>query len=580
MSVAAEEGELGAARPKEDPETLVLRGSPRPVVRFRRGLIIGLTGAVAAGLVTVTWLALEPPSFRMAAEEEAGGAAAKGPPDALAEAPRSYGEVPRLGPPLPGDLGRPILEHQREMADPGVGTGPGATPQPDPRVAAAEAERQRLAAAREAARSSGVLVQSSGRRESGAPAASVGAGGEGGAAPEAAVPAPQEAGGRGATAFGRSGPGDVNPHPLRAAPSPWTLSAGTIIPASLVTGLNSDLPGTVIAQVTENVRDSATGRTVLVPQGARLIGSYDNVVAFGQRRALLVWQRIVFPDGSSIRLDNVHVTDLSGYSGVADEVDFRTRRLLTGIALSTLLGVGTERSFGSGESDLVRAVRESTQQNAARAGDRITQRNLDIQPTITVRPGWPLRAVIHKDLVLRPWRGCWQSCACPSCPTGFRSSSRSASRPSSTTRSPIMPGSTRRPTDRPSLSRTSSRQCSRRSSTAIARSGDGRGGASERLECRTSPARADQRPDTRGGPSDGPQPLAHLRADGCGRHRVREGGEFDIDPGGQPPHLHRRQAPPIQARRAAQSVNGFELSFAPAAIAMRGHCAYFPPGRP
>jgi type IV secretion system protein VirB10 len=181
------------------------------------------------------------------------------------------------------------------------------------------------------------------------------------------------------------------------------LSAGTIIPASLITGLNSDLPGTVIAQITENVRDSATGRTVLIPQGARLIGSYDSVIAYGQRRALLVWQRIVLPDGSSLSLDNMPATDLSGYAGVEDRVDFHTWRLLKGIALSTLLGVGTELTLGSGESDLVRALRESTQQNAARAGDQITQRNLDVQPTIRVRPGWPLRAIIHKDLVLRPW---------------------------------------------------------------------------------------------------------------------------------------------------------------------------------
>ena len=198
--------------------------------------------------------------------------------------------------------------------------------------------------------------------------------------------------------------GGANPHPLRPSPSPWTLSAGTIIPASLITGLNSDLPGTVFAQVTENVRDSATGRTVLIPQGARLIGSYDNVVAYGQRRALVAWQRIVLPDGSSIRLDNMPASDLSGYSGLEDEVDFHSWRLLKGMALSTLLGVGTELSLGSGESDLVRALRESTQQNAARAGDRVTARNLDVQPTLTVRPGWPLRAIVHKDLVLRPWK--------------------------------------------------------------------------------------------------------------------------------------------------------------------------------
>jgi type IV secretion system protein VirB10 len=397
--------------PKEDPETLVLRGSPRPVVRFRRGLIIGITGAVAAALVTLTWVALEPPSFRLAAGEDKGGELlGKAAPEALADAPASYGDVPRLGPPLPGDLGRPILEHQRSMAEEGLPSAPPSGPsEAEAARAAAEAERQRRAAAEEAARASGVIVQTAGRGGAGvstgpAEEREQSGGAEAGSEFQGSAGAPGAGQARRAE-FARTEAGDTNPHPLRPAPSPWTLSAGTIIPASLVTGLNSDLPGTVIAQVTENVRDSATGRTVLVPQGARLIGTYDSPVAFGQRRALLVWQRIVFPDGSSVRLDNAPATDLSGYAGVEDRVDFHTRRLLQGIALSTLLGVGTELTFGSGEGDLVRAIRESTQQNAARAGDRITQRNLDVQPTLRVRPGWPLRAVIHKDLVLRPWRG-------------------------------------------------------------------------------------------------------------------------------------------------------------------------------
>ncbi|HVM21960.1 MAG TPA: TrbI/VirB10 family protein [Sphingomicrobium sp.] len=406
MSETPLAAEPPAAPPKEDPETLVLRGRPRPVVRFRRGLIIGLTATVAAGLVTVTWLALDPPSFRLAAGEDAQSEPLrKGTPDALADAPSTYGDVPRLGPPLPGDLGRPILEHQRSLEHPTV--DPAAPSEADRARAAAEAERQRRAAAREAARSSTVIVQLSGRGATADTRPESGSGIQSPAAPSSAVPPATdgEAAQDRRLSFGQSEAGDTNPHQLQSAPSPWTLTAGTIIPAGLITGLNSDLPGTVLAQVTENVRDSPTGRTVLIPQGARLIGSYDSVVAYGQRRALLVWQRIVFPDGSSIRLDNMPATDLAGYSGVEDGVDFHTWRLLKGIGLSTLLGVGTEISLGNSESDLVRAVRESTQQNAARAGDRITQRNLDIQPTLTVRPGWPLRAIVHKDLVLRPWRG-------------------------------------------------------------------------------------------------------------------------------------------------------------------------------
>jgi type IV secretory pathway VirB10-like protein len=144
---------------------------------------------------------------------------------------------------------------------------------------------------------------------------------------------------------------------------------------------------------------------LLVPQGARLIGSYDSVVAYGQSRALVVWQRIVFPNGSSIRIDNVVATDMAGSAGLADKVDAHTWQLLKGVALSTLLGVGTELSLGDSESDLVRAIRESAQQGTSRAGDQIVTKNLNVQPTIKVRPGWPLRVVVHKDIVLAPWPG-------------------------------------------------------------------------------------------------------------------------------------------------------------------------------
>jgi type IV secretion system protein VirB10 len=185
--------------------------------------------------------------------------------------------------------------------------------------------------------------------------------------------------------------------------SPDMLSAGSVIAASLITGLRSDLPGLVIAQVTERIFDSATGRVLLIPQGARLVGSYDSVVAFGQKRALIVWQRIVMPNGSSIRLDNVPATDPSGYTGLADKVDFHTWTLLKGAAISTLLGVGANLTF-SGESDLVEAIRESTQQNVSRAGDQITSRNLQVQPTITIRPGAQVRLVVHRDLILAPWK--------------------------------------------------------------------------------------------------------------------------------------------------------------------------------
>ena len=393
---------------KVDPETLVLRGRPGRVVRFRRGVIVGIAAAGSLALVGTAWLALKPATVGLVASGENRPAPApKAAADTLASAPRSYGDVPRLGPPLPGDLGRPILERQREMAaDPQVPPMVQA-PAMDPAQQAAEAERQRRAAEAVQARQAPVLMQLSRSGAAEAVGGTALAAPASPASPGAGEAAPVQAGqGRNLSFVNeRNGDEAVNPHRVQAPASPWQISAGSVISASLVTGLNSDLPGMVVAQVTQNAYDSRTGRTLLIPQGARLIGRYDSVVAFGQSRALLIWQRIVFPDGSSISLDNMPATDAQGYSGVADRVDFHTWRLLRGIGLATLLGVGTQLTFGNDEADLVRALRESTQQNADRAGQRIVERNLDIQPTIRVRPGYPLRVVVHKDLVLRPWRG-------------------------------------------------------------------------------------------------------------------------------------------------------------------------------
>ncbi|HEU4377644.1 MAG TPA: TrbI/VirB10 family protein, partial [Hyphomicrobiaceae bacterium] len=194
-----------------------------------------------------------------------------------------------------------------------------------------------------------------------------------------------------------------NPHGLQKPASAYQLMAGTIIAAGLVSGLNSDLPGFVIAQVTEHVYDTVSGRFLLIPQGARLIGKYDNVVAVGQERALVIWQRIIFPDGTSVVIDNLPATDTAGYAGLADQVDLHTWTLLKGVALATVLGVGGELAFGSADSDLVTALQQATQSTTNRAGQRLVERQLNVQPTITVRPGWPLRVIVHKDIVLRPY---------------------------------------------------------------------------------------------------------------------------------------------------------------------------------
>ncbi|AMG74885.1 TrbI/VirB10 family protein [Sphingopyxis granuli] len=392
-----------AAPAKADPETLVLRAAPGRVTRFRRGAIIAIAAVGSTAIVGVAWLALKPASIGLIASTDDKLVGAKAPPDALAGAPTDYGDVPQLGAPLPGDLGRPILNHQR-----GLEMLPDDTGDEAARRAAreAEAERQRIAAEQRAARESSVMLQVAGNTAS-ARLAAVAAE----QTPELPAPAqiaddPNGQQRKNAMVGKANDAGDVNPHRLTAPVSPWTLQAGSVIAASLITGLNSDLPGLLTAQITENVYDSVTGRSLLIPQGSRLVGSYDSVVAFGQSRALVVWQRIILPDGSSVRIDNVPATDTQGYAGLADKIDRHRWQLLKGVALSTLLGVGSELSFGSSESDLVRAIRESAQQSGARAGDQLVTRNLNIQPTMRVRPGWPLRVIVHKDIVVgRPWGG-------------------------------------------------------------------------------------------------------------------------------------------------------------------------------
>lgn len=384
----------GVPSTKVDPETLVLRGTPGRVVRFRRSIVIGLVAFASAGVAGAAWIALQPIALRTTLpDQEEADPRARTSADALADAPKSYGDVPRLGPKLPGDLGRPILAHQRAA-------GAAVPPGPDAALQAAETERQRVAAEQRAARQSAILMPMRAARAADLPAIdparSVADEAAGGRAGSGVIGSGQEKGADRARERVSSG-GELVP--LR---SPWTLSAGSVIPASLITGVNSDMPGMVIAQVTQNVFDSATGRTLLVPQGSRLIGSYDSVAAFGQRRALVLWQRLILPDGSSLELDHAPAADPAGYAGLAGEVDFHSWRLLKGVAIATLLGVGTELSLG-GESDLVAALRDSAQSNMARAGEQITRRNLDIPPTITVRPGTPVRLIVNRDLVLAPW---------------------------------------------------------------------------------------------------------------------------------------------------------------------------------
>lgn len=197
----------------------------------------------------------------------------------------------------------------------------------------------------------------------------------------------------------------TSPDRIQAQASPYVLQAGAVIPASLITGLRSDLPGQVTAQVTDDVYDSPTGRFLLVPQGARLVGQYDAQVAFGQSRALLVWNRLIMPNGRSIVLERQPGADTEGYAGLEDEVDNHWGMLFKAAILSTLLSVGAEAGTSNNENSLVQALRQGASQSINQVGEQVVGRSLNVQPTITIRPGFPVRVIVTRDLVLEPYRG-------------------------------------------------------------------------------------------------------------------------------------------------------------------------------
>jgi len=203
-------------------------------------------------------------------------------------------------------------------------------------------------------------------------------------------------------------PGAHLDEPFLHPRSPYEVQAGTVIPAALLTGINTDLPGDVLAVVTEPVYDSRTGEHLLIPQGAKLYGSYDSEIANGQNRALLVWHRLLMPNGRSILLDRMRGTDAAGYAGVADRVDYHADKLALGVTLSSVIAYAGNLARGdssggddtSGGRDV---IGDTVAQEANRVGSKIIDRQLDVQPTITVRPGWPLSVLVNQDVLLAPY---------------------------------------------------------------------------------------------------------------------------------------------------------------------------------
>jgi type IV secretory pathway VirB10-like protein len=195
---------------------------------------------------------------------------------------------------------------------------------------------------------------------------------------------------------------------LTALLLPYEIKAGTIIPVTLITGLNSDLPGNVIAQVRENVYDTVSGKYLLIPQGTKVIGVYDSKVAYAQSRALVNWSRLIFPNGYSLDLQNLAGVDQSGYTGLKDKVNNHTGKLITGVLLTSVLGAVAEMAQGS-TSDTVnptygQLAAEGAAQNLSNVGQQITEKNLNVQPTLEIRPGFLFNLFVDKDFILHPYK--------------------------------------------------------------------------------------------------------------------------------------------------------------------------------
>lgn len=401
--------------PKVDPDTLALRAPPRAVTRLNRRMLAVLAGALGASVLGATLWSLQSHKRDRNAGTELFNVDRISRAESLDQLPKDYSKmpvaakpvVPVLGEPLPGDLG-PAIVHAQRNANAGAAYG-------------GTAQTAGVRDAEEAARS-GVFFRSSTTAKA-APAVAAS-----GAVPEPMsgnqqfnpmAPAVASAQTADPTAVQNrqdqkqaftASAGDTatrNLAGLQLPVSPYQVMAGTVIPAALVTGINSDLPGQVIANVTEAVNDTATGRFLLIPQGSRLIGRYDSQVSFGQRRVLLVWTRLILPDTSSISLDRLPGIDPAGHAGLEDGVDWHWDRILAGAALSTLLGLGAELAAPNNSSSnggVTVAIRQSAQDTVNQVGQEITKRNMSIQPTLTIRPGFPMRVMVNKDLILRPYQ--------------------------------------------------------------------------------------------------------------------------------------------------------------------------------
>jgi type IV secretion system protein TrbI len=374
-------------------EELRLRPARAPVTRLSRTVLMSVGMCAIFAVSGALTMALYQGAGQSKAAEQHYSTSSRQTPEELAALPVDYSAigkaaVPQLGRPLPGDLGQP----QMKPSDP---------------VAAKSASDD----GDEDARKSGLFAPTSnGPSILSLPGA------------EQALGATAN---RGAASAAESGPGaglsqnmqnekiafvngivdqnTVSPFRLERPASRYLVQAGTVINAALIGGIRSDLPGDVTGQVTQHVYDSVTGRILLIPQGSKLIGEYDSQISVGQKRVLVVWTRVILPNGHSIVLERLTGADPQGFAGLEDEVDHHWGQLFMGGLLSMILGIGSQAGATNNDTAIAQAIRQGGSNTSSQVGQQVVGQDLNIQPTLTIRPGAPTVIIVKKDLVLAPY---------------------------------------------------------------------------------------------------------------------------------------------------------------------------------
>lgn len=405
--------------PTQSAEPLTGKGSAPSVKRFSRKMLIGV--ALVAGVVIALafTVGLQPPPLK---PPEPVATTAKPPvPNSDVNAlPGGYDQVPQLGEPRPGDLAANTGSAGMLSASPTNASAHQLTPI-EQYAQQVELDRMR---SEDRAREAGVSFANSGGDTS--LGSQISAVTDPNQLQERLLDLAQHAGSGGAAsgASNLSAPDDANRQDDKVAfaertresdfqlhaslehpRSPYTLFAGTILPCVLTQGINSDLPGEISCMISQNVYDTVTGRHLLVPQGTKVIGTYDSRVAYGQERVLVVWTRLLRPDGSTLSLEGMPGVDLSGYAGLTGHVNNHYLRLLAGVVLGSILGASAQIAVGANSQNpsFAQLAIQGAGQNINEAGQQITRKNLNIQPTIEVPPGGRLNIFATKDLILPPW---------------------------------------------------------------------------------------------------------------------------------------------------------------------------------